>query len=110
VVVSSGSSLRATSLQRKTTIYTGKILLFFDVQKGRIMGRLISFLSGILSGAVVGASVAILLAPASGKEIIGGIQGRADKVVDDLKSAVERERQRLEAELASLKRGEIQVS
>ncbi|MBN1429748.1 MAG: YtxH domain-containing protein [Anaerolineae bacterium] len=74
------------------------------------MKRFISFLSGVLSGAVVGATVAILIAPASGKEMIGDIQGRADQLVDDLKLTVERERQRLEAELASLKRGEIQVS
>ena len=32
------------------------------------MNRFISFLSGILSGAVVGAVVAILFAPASGKD------------------------------------------
>lgn len=74
------------------------------------MKRIISFLSGVLSGAVVGSVVAILLAPSSGKEMIGGIQGRADQLVDNLKAAVEQERQRLEAELASLKRGEIQVS
>ncbi len=74
------------------------------------MRRLMSFLSGILSGAVVGAIVAILLAPTSGKEMLGGIQGRADRLVDNLKTAVEQERQRLETELASLKRGEIQVS
>jgi gas vesicle protein len=74
------------------------------------MRHLMSFLSGILSGAVVGAIAAILLAPTSGKEMIGGIQGRADQLVDNLKSAVEQERQRLEVELASLKRGEIQVS
>jgi gas vesicle protein len=69
-----------------------------------------SFMSGILSGAAVGAIAAILLAPTSGKEMIGGIQGRADQMVDNLKTAVEQERQRLESELASLKRGEIQVS
>lgn len=74
------------------------------------MRRLTSFLSGILSGAVVGAIAAILLAPASGKEMIGGIQGRADQLVDNLKLTVEQERRRLENELASLKRGEIQVS
>jgi gas vesicle protein len=74
------------------------------------MRRLMSFLSGILSGAVVGAIAAILLAPTSGKEMLGGIQGRTDQLVDNLKAAVEQERQRLEAELASLKRGEIQVS
>ncbi len=74
------------------------------------MRRLMSFLSGILSGAVVGAIAAILLAPTSGKEMLGGIQGRADHLVDNLKAAVGQERQRLEAELASLKRGEIRVS
>ena len=74
------------------------------------MNRLISFMSGLFSGAVVGAVIAILFAPASGKEMISDIQGRADQLVDEVKSTVERERQRLEAELASLKRGEIQVS
>ena len=74
------------------------------------MNRFISFLSGILSGALVGAVVAILFAPTSGKEMIGDIQGRADRLVDEFRSTIERERQRLEDELASLKRGEIQVS
>jgi gas vesicle protein len=74
------------------------------------MKRFVSFLSGVLSGAVVGSVAATLLAPTSGKEMIGGIQGRANQMVDNLKSAVEQERQRLEAELASLRRGEIQVS
>jgi gas vesicle protein len=74
------------------------------------MKHFVSFLSGVLSGALVGSVAAILLAPTSGKEMIGGIQGRTDQLVGNLKSAVEQERQRLEAELASLRRGEIQVS
>ena len=74
------------------------------------MNRFISFLSGILSGALVGAVVAILFAPASGKEMIGDIQGSADRMVDEFRTTIERERQRLEDELASLKRGEIRVS
>ncbi|MBN1311889.1 MAG: YtxH domain-containing protein [Anaerolineae bacterium] len=74
------------------------------------MNRFISFVSGILSGALVGAVVAILFAPASGKEMIGDVQGRADRLLDDFKSTVARERQRFEDELASFKRGEIQVS
>ena len=74
------------------------------------MQRFFSFLAGVLAGALVGAVVALLLAPMSGEELRSEAQARADKVFLDIKSAVEDERKRLEAELEALKRGEILVS
>jgi gas vesicle protein len=73
------------------------------------MGKFISFLAGLLTGALIGAVVALLFAPMSGEELRDEAQARADKVVADVRSAVEKERQRLETELEALKRGEIKI-
>ncbi len=74
------------------------------------MSKFISFLTGILSGALVGAVAAILMTPASGDELRNNLRGRADDLMADLKAAVASERRRLEAELESLKRGDLQLS
>ena len=74
------------------------------------MQRFFSFLAGIFSGALVGAVVALLLAPLTGDEMRSEVQARADKLMQDIRTAVEDERKRLEGELEALKRGEIQVS
>jgi gas vesicle protein len=68
-----------------------------------------SFLAGLLSGALVGGVAALLFAPMSGDELQAEARSRVDRVVADVKKAVEQERRRLEDELESLKRGEIQV-
>lgn len=74
------------------------------------MQRFFSFLAGIVCGALIGATIALLLAPTSGRELRSEAQRRAEGLVDDVRSAIDSERKRLEAELESLKRGEIQVS
>jgi gas vesicle protein len=75
-----------------------------------MMQKFFNFLAGIFMGAVVGAVAGIMVAPASGDEIRDQFQNRADDIVADLKDAVASERQRLEAELESLKKGELKVS
>lgn len=74
------------------------------------MQRFFSFLAGLLTGALIGAVAALLLTPMSGQEMTGEVRGRAEKIAADVKSAIDTERQRLEAELEALKRGEIQIS
>ena len=78
-------------------------------RRGSVMQKLINFLTGIVTGAVVGAVAALILAPNSGQGTREEIQGRADSLVAELKTAVADERRRLEAELEALKRGEIQL-
>ena len=74
------------------------------------MQKFFSFLAGIFSGLLVGAVGALLMAPMSGEELRTEAQARGNKLVEDIKSAVAEERQRLEEELEALKRGEIQVN
>jgi len=74
------------------------------------MQKFFNFLAGIFMGAVVGAVAGVMMAPASGDELRDQFQNRADDMVADLKDAVSSERKRLEAELESLKRGELKVS
>lgn len=74
------------------------------------MQKFFSFLAGIFSGLLVGAVGALLMAPMSGDELRSEAQARGNKLVEDIKSAVAEERQRLEEELEALKRGEIQVN
>ncbi len=74
------------------------------------MGRLSSFMAGILSGAIVGGVTALLLAPMAGDELIEEARERADQLIANVRATVDAERKRLEEELASLKRGEIEVT
>ncbi|MGF1507611.1 MAG: hypothetical protein GYB64_05080 [Chloroflexi bacterium] len=74
------------------------------------MQRVLNFLAGLLIGALIGALLGILLAPSSGEELRDDISQRAEKVVSDVRSAIEQERERLETELEALKKGEIQVA
>jgi gas vesicle protein len=69
-----------------------------------------SFVFGVLSGAVVGVAAAMLLAPSSGNELRSSLAGRYDGVLTSFRTAMEQERRRLEDELESLKRGEIELS
>jgi len=74
------------------------------------MSRFMSFLAGLLAGALVGAIIALLFAPMSGEELRSEAQARADKVIGDVRKAVDEERKRLQNELEALKRGEIQLT
>ncbi len=74
------------------------------------MSKFMNFLAGLLIGALVGSVVALLFAPMSGDDLRNEAQSRANTILDDVKSAVEEERKRLETELEALKRGEIEIS
>jgi gas vesicle protein len=73
------------------------------------MRRFFSFLIGVISGALVGATTVLLLAPESGEELRSQIRERAESLVEEVRLAAENERKRLEAQLESMKRGEIPV-
>ena len=74
------------------------------------MQRVVNFLAGLLIGGLVGAVAALLFAPMSGDELRGEVQNRTDQVVTDIRTAMDEERKRLEAELEALKRGEIKIA
>ncbi len=67
------------------------------------MNRIMSFLAGTLCGAVVGSVAALLLAPASGKELQAQARERFDNLVEDARRAAEARRAQLEAQLNALK-------
>jgi len=68
-----------------------------------------NFILGLLLGAAVGAVAGLLFAPMPGDQLRIEAQTRANRFADDVKTAVDEERKRLESELAALKRGEIKV-
>lgn len=68
------------------------------------MRRLMMFLAGSLCGGLVGAVTALLLAPASGRELRDRIQNRVTALQDDVREAYETRRAQLEAELEALRR------
>jgi len=69
-----------------------------------------NFVFGVLSGALVGAAAAMLLAPSSGDELRSALTSRYEGALANFRSTVEQERRKLEEELDSLKRGEIELS
>jgi gas vesicle protein len=73
------------------------------------MRRLFGFLIGIGTGALVGATVAILLAPASGKDLRSELRGRMEGFSNELKEAAAQRRAELERQLESMRspHGEI---
>ena len=74
------------------------------------MRSFFNFVFGLLSGALVGAAAAMLLAPSSGDELRTSITSRYEGALANFRSTVEQERHKLEEELESLKRGEIELS
>lgn len=73
------------------------------------MRSFFNFIFGLLSGALVGAAAAMLLAPSSGDELRTSLSSRYEGTLANFRSTVEQERRKLEEELESLKRGEIQL-
>lgn len=73
------------------------------------MRRFFNFLLGAFSGALVGAVTVMLLTPISGEELRTQARDRLGGVIEEMRAAAEAERQRLEAQLEALKRGEISV-
>lgn len=73
------------------------------------MKNFFSFIFGLLSGALVGVAAAMLLAPSSGDELRSSISSRYEGALANFRTTVEQERRKLEEELESLKRGEIEL-
>jgi gas vesicle protein len=71
---------------------------------------MMSFVGGVLSGAVVGAVAVLMLTPTSGNELRTNIQLHAEELLTDFRAAVDRERERLEEELAALQNGDLQLN
>ena len=61
------------------------------------------FLSGFILGGLVGAAVAILLAPYSGEQLRGQIQGEAQRIQIEVKQAATDRRADLEKQLTALR-------
>jgi gas vesicle protein len=66
------------------------------------MRRLMLFAGGLMVGALVGATVVLLLTPTSGADVREDTQKRVDGALGVARSAAERKRIELEAELAQL--------
>jgi gas vesicle protein len=73
------------------------------------MRRLIGFLVGIGTGALVGATVAILLTPASGKDLRSDLRSRMEGFRNELQEAAAQRRAELERQLEAMRNphGEI---
>lgn len=69
------------------------------------MRRFASFFFGALTGGVVGAVLALLFAPAAGKDTRERILTATQKFGQEVRSAAENKRQELEIQLKSLRSG-----
>ncbi len=67
------------------------------------MKRFLAFLLGAASGALVGASVAILMAPSSGKDLRGEFRSRFGRLRDELQNAARERRTELERQLTNMR-------
>jgi gas vesicle protein len=81
----------------------------FLFEEEQSMRRFFSFMIGVISGALVGAVAVLFLTPESGEELRARVREQFENLVDEARSAAAAERQRLETQLDSLKRGEISV-
>jgi gas vesicle protein len=67
------------------------------------MRRLMMLLAGSMCGALVGAVAALLLTPASGRELQLQVRTRFDTLRQDVREAYDARREQLEAELKELR-------
>jgi gas vesicle protein len=67
------------------------------------MQRIFSFTAGALCGAAFGAVTALLLAPASGREIQARGRERAENIAAEVRRAYEERQAELQGQLAALK-------
>ncbi len=67
------------------------------------MRRFFSFMSGAVLGGLVGSVLALLLTPASGKDMQAQLRGRAQQVQNDVKTAAAARRAELEEQLKALR-------
>ena len=73
------------------------------------MRRLASFLVGLLIGGLVGGTLALLFAPASGKQFQQQVGETIDRLSSEVRTAAEQRRKELEEELNRLRQGRIQL-
>ena len=74
-----------------------------NFSKEVIMGSFTRFMTGFVLGGLVGAAVAILMAPYSGDDLRGQIQGESNRIQIEIKKAASQRRSELEERLASLR-------
>ena len=67
------------------------------------MRRIFGFFIGAMAGSLIGGAIALLMAPASGEELRGQVQGRATGFADEVKGAAADRRAVLEQRLAELR-------
>jgi gas vesicle protein len=67
------------------------------------MKRAFIFFEGVVLGALVGVSLALLLTPASGEELIDRMQSEADRISGEVRHAALERRSELEQQLAALR-------
>ena len=68
------------------------------------MNRFLGFVSGALLGAVVGATLALLLAPTSGDDLLVRIEDRTSSIREDVRRAAASRRAEMESQLADLRK------
>ncbi len=68
------------------------------------MKKVFSFMAGAICGALVGGVAALLLAPASGDELVSNAQSHWQSVLDDAAQAREEKRQELETQFNAAQR------
>ncbi|HAD06115.1 MAG TPA: hypothetical protein DCE76_03040 [Anaerolineaceae bacterium] len=68
-----------------------------------------SFLVGLLIGGLVGGTLALLFAPASGKQFQQQVGETIDRLSGEVRTAAEQRRKELEEELNRLRQGRIQL-
>ncbi len=67
------------------------------------MRKITSFISGLMIGSLVGATLALLLAPASGDDLRSEVQGRMQRLKDEMEQAASAKRAELEGQLSQLR-------
>lgn len=68
------------------------------------MNRFLGFVSGALLGAVVGATLALLLTPTSGDDLLARIEDRTSYIREEVRKAAASRRAELESQLADLRK------
>ena len=70
------------------------------------MHKAFNFMIGMLAGAFVGGALAVLFAPASGRQLRADLQGYSGQMIKEIELAAQTRRAEMEEQLARL-RGEI---
>jgi len=72
------------------------------------MRKFFAFLAGMLSGAIVGSTVALLLAPMSGKDLQAELNARFEQLKAEIEAAAAEQEKKLRAEFERMKGGAAQ--